>query len=476
MEIPKQGRSKEEILAALQEYKGSDLPWRSGKIMAYVYDPGREAEEVAKAAYMDFLSENALDPTTYPSVARLEREVVRMIITLLRGDADCVGNLTSGGTESNLLAIKAARDWARANRPEIAQPEMIISRTAHPSFHKAAVYFDVKPVVVGFDPETFKADVDAMRAAITPNTILLAGSAPGYAQGVVDPIPEIAALAQEHGLLCHVDGCVGGIHLSFMRKLGYDVPPFDFTVPGVTSISADMHKFGYAPKNASVVMFRNRDLRQHAIFACTRTTTYVLINPTLLSTKSGAPMAGSWAILNYLGEEGYCKIVKQVMDATQRLIAAVNEMPDLRVLGKPDMCMFSMASDTLNVFQLADEVSSRGWYIQPQLSTDLSPSNVHITMNQSSVDQVDGLIEVLKASIEAVKQNPVPLDVTAIRQGLEQVLQDMSPESFQQALALAGLKAGEIPKGLALINAVLEALGDDAAEKLLVAFMNDLYV
>ena len=475
MNIPEKGRTKEEILQTLEQYKSQDLSWRSGKVMAYVYDPGKEASEAATQAYMMYLTENALDPTTYPSLLRLETEVVRMIINVLRGDEHVVGNMTSGGTESILLAVKTARDWARAHRPEISAPEMILPRTAHGAFHKAAAYFDVKPVIVGFDPVTFKADIEAMSRAVTPNTILLVASAPGYAQGVVDPIAEIGALALDRGLLFHVDACVGGIHLSFMRKLGYAVPPFDFSVAGVTSISTDMHKYGYAPKNASVIMYRNKELRKYQIYACRRSTIYALINPTILSTKSGGPMAGSWAILNYLGEDGYTRIVREAMDGTERLLKAISGMPDLRVLGKPDMCMFSVASDTFNVFQLGDEMHARGWYLQPQFSTEWSPANLHITVNHSSVKHIDALIEDLRAAIAAVKQSGVNLDAALIKGQIEQMLANLTPDALPQVLAMAGISGGNLPDKLALINTVLDSLPDPLAEELLSGYFNDIY-
>ena len=475
MHIPERGRTKEEILQTLEAYSQGDLPWDSGRVMAYVYDPGKETSDVARSAYMMYLTQNALDPTTYPSVMRLEREVVRMIINLLRGDENVVGNMTSGGTESILLAVKTARDWWRAQRPDIKVPEMILPRTAHAAFHKAAAYFDVKPVIVGFDTTTYKADVDAMRRAVNKNTILLVGSAPGYAQGVIDPIEEIGALAQERGLLFHVDACVGGIHLSIMRKMGYPLPSFDFTVPGVSSISADMHKYGYAPKNASVVMYRTKELRKHQIYSCRHTTIYALINPTILSTKSGGPMAASWATLNFLGEDGYAGIVKAAMDATERLLEGISAMPDLRILGKPDMCMFSMASDTVNVFQVADEMRDRGWYVQPQFSTDLSPPNLHITVNHSSVALVDEFLDALRESVEAVKKSGVTLDPTVIKSQLDQMLGNLTPEGLQQILAMAGISGTKLPDHTALINTVLDNMPDAVVEDLLTGYINDLF-
>jgi glutamate/tyrosine decarboxylase-like PLP-dependent enzyme len=475
MHIPARGRTKEEILQTLEAYSQGDLPWDSGRVMAYVYDPGKETSDVAHSAYMMYLTQNALDPTTYPSVMRLEREVVRMIINLLRGDESVVGNMTSGGTESILLAVKTARDWSRAQRPDIKVPEMILPRTAHAAFHKAAAYFDVKPVIAGFDATTYKADVDAMRRAVNKNTILLVGSAPGYAQGVIDSIEEIGALAQERGLLFHVDACVGGIHLSIMRKMGYPLPSFDFSVPGVTSISADMHKYGYAPKNASVVMCRTKELRKHQIYSCRHTTIYALINPTILSTKSGGPMAASWATLNFLGEDGYAGIVKAAMDATERLLEGISAMPDMRILGKPDMCMFSMASDTVNVFQVADEMRDRGWYVQPQFSTDLSPPNLHITVNHSSVALVDEFLDALRDSVEAVKKSGVTLDPAVIKSQLDQMLGNLTPDGLQQILAMAGISGTKLPDHTALINTVLDNMPDAVVEDLLTGYINDLF-
>ncbi len=379
MSLRSTGLSREDVLSTLESFRANDLPWRSGKVLGFTYDPGKEIEETTKAAYLSYLSENALDPTSFPSIVHMEREVVRTVIDLLQGDANAVGNFTFGGTESILLAVKTARDYARAHRPEITQPEMILPITAHAAFHKAAAYFDVKPISTAVDHDTFEASVDAMRAAITPNTILLVGSAPGYAQGVIDPIPQIAALAQEKGLLCHVDGCVGGFHFAIMRRMGpYTGPAYDFSVPGVTSISTDLHKYGYAPKGASVIMYRSKDLRRHQIFACARTTTYALINATIMSTKSGGPVAAAWATLNHIGEDGYRKIITGVMETTRQMKAGVAAIPGLKLLGDAQMCMFSFTSDEFNIFHIADAMKPRGWYVQPQFSTeDFPPQPPH---------------------------------------------------------------------------------------------------
>jgi glutamate/tyrosine decarboxylase-like PLP-dependent enzyme len=476
MKIPEKGLPKEQVLGTLQAFKSRDMDWKSGKVWCYVYNPGEDPAEVVKQAYLSFLTENGLDPTVFPSMLKLETEVVRMLATLLRGDGNVVGHLTTGGTESIMLAVKTARDRARALHPEIAQPEMVLPKTAHASFHKAAHYLGVKPVVVPINPVTFQVEADAMRAAVTPNTILLVASAPSYSQGVIDPIAEIGEIAQEKGLLFHVDGCVGGIHLSFMRKLGYDVPDFDFTVPGVTSISADLHKYGYAAKGASCILYRSKDIRKYQIFACTDTTAYTLINPTVLSTKSGGPMAGAWAILNYLGEEGFMHIVKSVQEATWKLIEGINAIPELEVLGKPAMCMFSFKSDVINVYQLADAMAKRGWYIQGQFSTPYTPRSLHVSVNYGTIHQVDALLADLRACVEEVKRMQ-PLDSDGIRAMVGAALQSPDPQAaFDQLAASAGLTGTDLPEEMAFINEVMDALPDELCNQFLVNYFNDLYV
>jgi glutamate/tyrosine decarboxylase-like PLP-dependent enzyme len=476
MQIPEKGLSKEEILNTLQAFKSRDMDWKAGRVWCYVYNPGEDPAEVTREAYLSFLSENGLDPSVFPSMLKLETDVVRMVINLLHGDATAVGHLTTGGTESIMLAVKTARDKARAEKPHIKEPEMILPKTAHAAFHKAAHYLSVKPVVVDIDPNTFKVSAEAMRAAITKNTILLVASAPSYSQGVIDPIAEIGKIAQENDLLFHVDGCVGGLHLSFMRKLGYNIPDYDFNIPGVTSISTDLHKYGYAAKGCSAVMYRSKEIRKYQIFACTDTTAYTLINPTVLSTKSGGPMAGAWAIMNFLGQEGYIRIIQNVQEATRKLIDGINSIDGLHVLGEPSMCMFSFASDTINVYQLADEMFKRGWYIQGQFSTSLTPRNLHISVNHGTAPNVDALLKDLRESMEIVKKL-TPIDSGAIKAMVGGALQSSDPEAaFNQLAASAGLVGAELPSEMAFINEVLDVLPDELCNVFLVNYFNDLYV
>ena len=476
MQIPQNGLSKQEIFAALQAFKGRDMDWKAGRVFCYVYDPGDDPAEVTREAYMQFLSENGLDPTVFPSLLKLETDVVRMVINLLRGDANAVGNLTSGGTESIMLAVKTARDMARFTQPHIKEPEMVLPKTAHAAFHKAAHYLSVKPVLVDIDPQTFKVRAEDMEKAITENTILLVASAPSYSQGVIDPISEIGIIAQKRNLLFHVDACVGGIHLSFMRQLGYDVPAFDFTIPGVTSISTDLHKYGYAAKGCSAIMYRGKDLRRFQIFACTDTTGYTLINPTMLSSKSGGPFAGAWAVLNFLGQEGYKRNIKAVQDATQKIIEGIKAIPELRILGEPAMSLISIASDSFNVYQLADEMGKRGWFIQGQFSTPHTPRNLHLSISFGNAGNADVLLQDLRECVELVKSKP-PIDSDAIRQMVGFALQSPDPAAaFGQLAASAGLSGSDLPTEMAFINEILDILPDEVCNQFLINYFNDLYV
>jgi len=477
MALPEKGISEQQVMDTLVEYREGDVDWRSGKVFAYVFNAGEELERVVKKAYMEFLTENCLDPTSFPSLVKMETEVVRFVADLLRGDENVVGNFTSGGTESILLAVKTARDRALAEKPRIKEPEMVFPRTAHCSFHKAAQYFGLKPVVTDFDPINFRADPASIRDAITDNTVLVIASAPSYAQGVIDPIAEIGEIALERGVMFHVDACMGGIMLSVMRESGsYNLPDFDFTVPGVTSISADLHKFGYAAKGASVVLYRNSDIRQYQIFASTGSITYALVNPTIASTKSGGPVAGAWAAIHYLGMEGYRRITEEVMESTRKTIEGINATGDLRVLGKPDMSIFSFASDTINVFQLADRMAKRGWFLQPQFRTDRSPANLHITLMHLNVKAMDEFLADLPECIEEVKAGPEQIDLDAVSERINGLVEALGENAAEQLAAMVGVDdVTDLPEDTAMITSALNALPRELAEKMLVDYINQLY-
>jgi glutamate/tyrosine decarboxylase-like PLP-dependent enzyme len=476
MKIPEKGLPQEDIFKILQNYKGRDLDWQSGQVLGFIYDAGKEVHDVTHAAYTMYLTENALDPLSFPSLLRLENEVVRMTANLLGCNKAVVGNFTSGGTESLILAVKTARDYSRAVKPHIKEPEMVLPITAHSSLFKACHYLGIKPVVTRVDDDTFKADVAAMRTAISDNTILLVGSAPGYAHGVVDPISEIASLAVEKELLCHVDACVGGIHLSYMRQLGYEVPDFNLNVPGVTSLSVDLHKYGYAPKGASIVLHKNKELRKYQIWGCSRWTGYPVINAAITSAKSGGPMAAAWAVLNYMGDDGYKQSVQEVMAATQLMIDGVNRIDGLRVLGQPEMCMFALASTTekINVYHLAEEMKKSGWYLQPQFARENSPANLHISLNRSTVPRAKAFLEDFEKTVEEIKRGEVDRQILDLQNELKKLSLEYDDETFFKLAEMAGVTGTEPPENMEKVNMLLEALPYDISEYVMVEFMNNM--
>jgi len=475
MKIPKQGLSRDAVVATLEAYRADDMPWRDGRIWAYIYDPGREAEEVIKHAYTMYLSENGLDPTVFPSTLRLENEVVAMAATHLKGDANVVGNFTSGGTESIMLAVKTARDHARATKPQVHAPEMVLPETAHAAFQKAGHYLSVKPVLVPVDPTTFKADVEAMRRAITPNTVLLVGSAISYAHGVVDPIRDIGQLALERGVLLHVDGCMGGFLLPYFRRVGAPVPDFEFNVPGVTSISMDLHKYAFAAKGASTILYRDKELRKYQIYACSNWTGYTIVNPTVQSTKSAGPIAAAWAVLNFIGDEGYLEIARQVLAATQRIADGIVTIDGLRLLGRPEMNLVAFTSDSVSVFHIIDEMKERGWYIQPQLAYGSSKENIHLSINPASVQWVDAMLKDLRECVQRAHALPAGELAGAVRDMFATMDADaLTDETFEQMLGMAGVQGTTLPKRMAEINEVLNALPVKLRERVLTQFLNQL--
>ena len=317
-----------------------------------------------------------------------------------------------------------------------------------------------------------------MREAINDNTILLIGSAPSYAHGVVDPITEIAALAQEKGLLCHVDACVGGIHLSYMEKIGYPVPAFNLKVPGVTSLSVDLHKYGYAAKGASIVLYKDKELRRHQMFACSRWTGYTVINPAITSSKSGGPMAAAWAVLRFLGNEGYMKIVREVMDATELLISGIRGIDGIQVMGQPNMCMFTIcATDTrINVYRLADRMKTRGWYLQPQFSRANSPSNLHVSLNHSTVPQAAAMLADLQKTVDELMEEDIDQETLNLRSEISKLSLNFDEESFFNLAAIAGVTGEDLPEKMERVNQLLEALPYDVSEFMLIEYLNNLMV
>jgi glutamate/tyrosine decarboxylase-like PLP-dependent enzyme len=438
--IPASGRNRDDILKEMTALRERDVSWQDGQVFSLVFHAGDEALALLKEAYALFFSENGLNPTAFPSLRRFETDVVNMAADLMGSTGDVVGNMTSGGTESILMAMVTAREWARANRPNVVIPEVVLPRSAHPAFDKAAHYFDMKLVHVPVGKD-LRADVEAMAAAITPSTILLVGSAPSYPHGLVDPIQDIAKLAQSKRLLCHVDACVGGFMLPFVRRAGYDVPDWDFSVPGVTSISADLHKYGYAAKGASVILYHNSALRRHQLFAVTEWSGGIYASPTMGGTKPGGAIAAAWAIMNYLGVDGYTEIAGNVMATANRIKAGINAIDGLHVMGDPPMSLLAIGSDTLDVYEVSDEMGARGWHLDRQHY----PPTLHMTINCAHIERTDDFLRDLAETTGKVQKLSLRRVGTRFTVGAARTATRVLPE--QWVSRLTGRAASMVSSG-----------------------------
>ena len=388
--LPRQGVAKRDVLASLEAMRSGDVDWRSGRCFSLVYDGGADVRDVARAAHDLYLSENALNTNAFPSLGRMQADVVRIVADLLHADEEAAGFMTSGGTESILVAVKAAKERARAERG-ITEPEMVLARSAHAAFHKAAHDFGVTARVVPVRDD-WRADVDTMAAAVNDRTVLLVGSAPQYPQGVVDPILEIAGIASRVGANCHVDACMGGFVLPFAERLGLSVAPWDFRVDGVTSISADVHKLGYSPKGASVIVHRSKALRRYQTFVFDDWLGGLYASPNLLGTRAAGPIAAAWAVLHYLGEEGYLRLTRTTLDAATRLVAGIGSVRGIEVRGEPDaqiVCFGATDPASFDVFALGDALASRGWYFDRQAG----PDSLHATVSAGNAGLIDELVD-----------------------------------------------------------------------------------
>lgn len=464
----------EEIRARLVAMQSGDLPVHGGRTLAYVYDSGLdEVDALARDAVAAFAGSNGLDPTAFPSLLAMENDLVGFARELVDGPASMVGTLTSGGTESCLLAVQGARDA----HPGITAPTMVLPDTVHAAFHKAAHYFGVRAITVPVGAD-HRADAAAMAAAIEESTVLVVASAPSYAHGVVDPVPEIAAAAASRGVRCHVDACIGGWVLPYAARLGRPATPWSFAVEGVTSISTDLHKYAYAPKGASLLLHRTPALRRPQYFAHAGWPGYTMLNATLQSTRSGGPIAGAWATVQALGHDGYLELTRQALERTDRIVAGIEAIDGLALVAAPDSTLVAAFADgPLDVFTVCDEMAERGWFVQPQLSYGDQAPSLHLAVSAST--DPDGFLVALRASVTAARTaGPVPVDA-----GVVALLQTLDPatlgeEEFDLLLAAGGL-AGEdgglgLPERMASVNALLDAAAPRLREAVLVAFLDRL--
>jgi sphinganine-1-phosphate aldolase len=378
MRLPEQGREAEDIFAEMEAMTADDKDFAAGRTFGLVYHAGHDVEEVARRAHDRFVWYNALNPDVKPSLREMQRSVLGATAWLLSGGAVDAGDgaaglagfMTSGGTESILMGVKAAKVRAAAER-SVDRPNLVLPTSAHAAFNKACEYFGIEPRRIEVRDD-YRADVDAMADAVDDQTILIVGSAPQYPQGVVDPVPEIAAIAEDRGINCHVDACMGGFTLPFLERAGLIDKLWDFRVPGVTTISADLHKYGFVPKGASVIMHRDKALRRNQTFVFDGWLGGFYASSGILGTKPGGPIAASYATLQYLGVDGYVEKASQAFRARERLVAEIRAIPGLTVLGDPEvtLCAITGEPGVVDAFKLGDELSARGWHLDRQAPPD----------------------------------------------------------------------------------------------------------
>jgi glutamate/tyrosine decarboxylase-like PLP-dependent enzyme len=391
------GKPAPEVQAEIESALKGDADWRGGRIWSLVYFAGEDVAKVIRDAYASAIYTNGLGPGAFRSLRKFESEVVGFAADLL-GLPSAVGNMTSGGTESILMAIKTARDFGSAEMG-ITEPEMVLPVTAHPAFYKAAEYLGVKVV-------------------LTPVT-----SAPNYPYGTIDPIEEIGAIAQERGVPCHVDACLGGYFLPFMERNGETVPPWDFRVPGVSSISADNHKYGYAARGASTVLYRDANYRRHQYFAYTDWPGGLYGSPTMTGSRPGGAIAAAWAVMTYLGEEGYRRLAATTMETARKIREGINEIDGLTVQGNPDMSVFSFTGDGIDINAVGDALDRQGWHPDRQHL----PASLHVMVTPAHAEIAPAFLEALRSATEQVRSGEITASKRAAMYGSLDTMPDRGP-------------------------------------------------
>ncbi len=408
----------DEIMRALERFRQGDADWRSGRTWSLVYHAGDDHHDLLSEVQRLYAAENGLSPTAFPSLRRMESEVVAMVLDLVRAPDTAGGTMASGGTESIMLAVLAYREADRAaggNRRKV-----IVPTTAHPAFRRACHYFDLEVVPAPIGPD-FRADVGAIaELAADDDILLMAASAPCFPYGVVDPVGDLGAIAEDRGVGLHIDACLGGFVLSMARRWGRTVPEFDFAVPGVTSISADLHKYGYGPKGTSTVLYRDHDLRRHQYFVDPAWPGGALASPTMVGTRPGGALAGVWAALVALGEDGYRRLFESVLRTADALMDGIEAIDGLHVLGEPAMSVFAFGSDRLPIHDVGDRLAAEGWRMDRQQDPDC----LHLIVNPKHAEVADRFLQDLRVACDSAAAHPGGTERGAVLYG---VTSDVAP-------------------------------------------------
>ncbi|KAK0533854.1 Dihydrosphingosine phosphate lyase [Tilletia horrida] len=420
LELPSYGKSNDWLLQELRklqqlevggsepvgfenwEARNGESVWRSGKISGAVYHGGQEMSDMLADAIKMFMLTNPLHPDVFPGVRKMEAEVISMVLRMYNAPDGAAGSTTSGGTESILMACRTMREWGKATKG-ITEPEMIVPASAHAAFFKAGDYFGIKVHQVPVDPVTRKVLLPKVRRAINKNTIMIVGSAPNFPDGIIDPIPALASMAKRANVGLHVDCCLGSFLVPFLERAGLPSEPFDFRVDGVTSISCDTHKYGFAPKGSSVVMYRSAELRRHQYYVQADWSGGVYASPTIAGSRPGSLIAGTWAALMAMGEDGYTQSCREIVGAARTIEKRIREeIKDLRIMGRPLVSVVAFHSaGKVNIYEVGDGMSKKGWHLNA-LATE--PTGIHIACTRLTVPVVDTFIADLKATVSEVKK------------------------------------------------------------------------
>jgi len=401
--IPSLGMEREEVLTRLREFGKEDANYRDCRTWSLVYYLNDEHTAFLKEAYGLYFSENALNPMAFKSLKRMETDIVQMTGQLLNGDDQVVGTMTSGGTETCLLPVVTYRDRAKALRGLTSNPEMIAPQSIHVAWEKAAHYFGIKMVHAPLN-DRYLVDTEAMERLINKNTMLLVASAPCYPFGTIDSIEALGDMASRHGLPLHVDSCLGGFLLPFVERIEDRQILFDFRVPGVTSIGADLHKYGFAAKGASVLLYRSMEYLKHQFFVYADSPTGIFASAGLLGTRPGGAISAAWAALHTVGFDGYLKIARSIMETTTRLKEGIEAIPGLKVLGEPAMSVFAYASEKedVDIYAVGDQMEKRGWL----MDRVQHPSGLHCMVTPRHAEVVDAYLSDLREAVEIVRDDP----------------------------------------------------------------------
>ncbi|MFP3943175.1 MAG: pyridoxal phosphate-dependent decarboxylase family protein [Alphaproteobacteria bacterium] len=401
--MPETGRPWPELKAEMESFAADDVDWRHGRNGMNVFFAGPEALQVAKEAYSLYMSENALNQAAFPSLKRMERDVTGFGLSLLNAPDGARANMTSGGTESILLAVKAARECARAERGLAKEAHLegsvVVPRSAHPAFDKACHLLGLELIRVPVDPATLLADAEAMAQAVREDTFMVVGSAPAFPSGCIDPIAELGELAEQRNLWLHVDACVGGYFIPFAERNGMDVPEFDFRVPAVRSMSADLHKYGYCAKGASTVLYRSEDLWRFQTFDFDDWPCGRMFTPTLAGTRPGGAIASAWAVMNHLGVEGYRERARIVVETRERLEGKLAEM-NLTVWGRPKLGLISFGTEDFDIIAVWPHMWERGWFC----GVTTEPRGLHMMLTPAHAGALDDFTADLEACCAHVRE------------------------------------------------------------------------